>query len=191
MLETAGQNPGWLSGLCWGHDNSWEVDKTGVCNKTRNIHITQQWGDFTELLLPWKSKKYYIFVCIYPVCYAKAPYFMRPLWFYNIFRHYLINSTIFGKKSLNIKCVFWVSLQVSFETFLILRRNQRDICKNVKTSSLKSTLYFCRILMELEFSQRISEKKSQIWNLIKIRPVGAELFRADIRRVTDGRTWQS
>ena len=31
---------------------------------------------------------------------------LRPLWLHHIFQHYLINGTIFGKKSLNIKCVF-------------------------------------------------------------------------------------
>ena len=38
---------------------------------------------------------------------AHAPYcHLRPLWLHRIFRHYLINGTIFGKKLLNIKCVF-------------------------------------------------------------------------------------
>ena len=44
-----------------------------------------------------------------------------------------LNSTIFGKKLLNIKCVFWFSLQRLSKTFLILRRIQRDIVINVKT----------------------------------------------------------
>jgi len=35
-----------------------------------------------------------------------------------------------GKKLLHIKCVFWFSLQICSETFLILRRIQRDIIKN-------------------------------------------------------------
>ena len=39
-----------------------------------------------------------------------------------------------GKKLLNIKRVFCFSLQMLFETFLILRRIQRDIVKNVKTT---------------------------------------------------------
>jgi hypothetical protein len=45
-----------------------------------------------------------------------------PLWLHHIFRHYLINGAIFGKKLLNIKCVSWFSLQSLFKTFLILRR---------------------------------------------------------------------
>jgi hypothetical protein len=70
----------------------------------------------------------------YPVCHAQEPYFLRPVWLYHIFRHYLVNGTIFGKKSPNIKCVFWFSLQLLLETFLILGRNKRDIVINVKTS---------------------------------------------------------
>jgi hypothetical protein len=78
----------------------------------------------------------------YPVCHAQAPYCLRPLWLHHIYRHYLINGTIFGKKSLNIKCVFWFSLQLLFETFLILRRNQRDVVINVKRSSCKVPGFF-------------------------------------------------
>jgi len=51
---------------------------------------------------------------------------MRPIviygvWLFHIFPHYLINGTIFGKKVLNMKSVFWFSLQLLFEKFLILR----------------------------------------------------------------------
>jgi hypothetical protein len=92
-----------------------------------------------ETLLPWKSNKYYTFVCMcararvhacvvpgsasvcmrvcacrlyYPACKAYAPCcdVTCGLWFHHIFRHYLINGTIFGKKLLGIKCVFWFSL---------------------------------------------------------------------------------
>ena len=43
----------------------------------------------------------------------------------------LINNTIFEKKVLNITCVHWFSLQLLSETFLILRRTERDIIKTV------------------------------------------------------------
>ena len=53
-------------------------------------------------------------------------------------RYYLINSTIFGKKELlNIKCVFWFSLQLLLETFLILRQIQLHIVINVEASPWK------------------------------------------------------
>jgi len=46
------------------------------------------------------------------------------------FPHYLINGTIFGKKLLNTKCVFWFSVQLLFEIFLILRTTERDMIKS-------------------------------------------------------------
>jgi len=58
------------------------------------------------------------------------------------FTLYLINDAIFNKKKLlNIKCTFWVYLQVLSETFLILRRNERDVIKNVNYSSCKMPLF--------------------------------------------------
>ena len=80
--------------------------------------------------------------------------------------HYFINDTIFGKKLLNIKCLFWFSLQILFKTFLILR-----------TINVKYSL-FLTDLIKFYFLDRFS-KKSQILSFIKIRLVGAELFQAD------------
>ena len=45
------------------------------------------------------------------------------------FPHYLINGTIFGKKSYQHKMCVCLSLQLSSETFL--RRTERDMIKNV------------------------------------------------------------
>ena len=59
------------------------------------------------------------------------------VWLYRIFPHYLINCTIFGKKLLKIKRVFWFSLHLLSETFLILRITKRVIIINVKTFSCK------------------------------------------------------
>jgi len=92
-------------------------------------------------LLQWKSNKYYMLwvsVCRLssPACNARAPYCnLRPASLYNIFPHYLINGTILVQKLLNTKCVFWFSLQLLSETFLILRRIDRDMIKNVYWSS--------------------------------------------------------
>jgi hypothetical protein len=61
---------------------------------------------------------------------ADAPYcHLWPDQLYNIFPRYLINGTIFGKKLFNTKCVFQISLKLLSETFLILRRTERDIIK--------------------------------------------------------------
>ena len=40
--------------------------------------------------------------------------------------YYLINVAIFGKKLLNAKGVFWLSLQLLFETFLIISRSKKN-----------------------------------------------------------------
>jgi hypothetical protein len=42
--------------------------------------------------------------------------FMWPAPFYNIFPHYFINGMIF-ENLLNIKCVFWFSLQIYLKYF--------------------------------------------------------------------------
>ena len=74
----------------------------------------------------------------YPACNTHAPY--CHLWsdpLYNIFPHYLTNGTILEKKSLNTKCVFWFSVQLLSETFLILKRTERDVIKIVIWCSWK------------------------------------------------------
>jgi hypothetical protein len=74
----------------------------------------------------------------YPACKTHAPYHLTICGLakctVQYFPHHLINSTTFGKTLLNIKCVFWFSLHISPEIFLILIRLLRDII-NVQTSS--------------------------------------------------------
>ena len=96
-------------------------------------------------LLQWKSNKYYI-LCVC-VCVAlgiqhavRSAVLYFHLWavrLHNIFPRYLINSTIFGKKLWNIKCVFLFSLQLLCEIFIILRRSERAMIINVYRSSYK------------------------------------------------------
>ena len=97
----------------------------------------------------------------YPVRHAQAPYCLCPLWLHHIFRHYLTNGTIFENKSLKLKCAFWFSLLL-FQKFVILRQNSRDIVVNVKTSSCKVSVIFCRILIKRKFSRPIFKKSSNI-----------------------------
>jgi hypothetical protein len=104
-----------------------------------------------------------------------------PVRLYRIFPHYLINGTIFGKKLLNIKCLYWFSLQLSSEIFVILRRNEGDISVYVHKSSCKVTVilaWFELIKLEFFFFHWVS-KKIDTSNFMKIRPVGAALFHAD------------
>jgi hypothetical protein len=81
----------------------------------------------------------------------------------HVFPHYLINGTVLEKKLLNTKCVFWFSLQLLSETFLILRRIQPDITTTVHISVCMYSAGYCwQVLMKLEFSRRIFQKSSNI-----------------------------
>ena len=57
-------------------------------------------------------------------------------------------------------CVIIFSINL-YEAFLILRRNEQDMIKNVYWSSL-STLSSCPIVMKLQFSLQVFEKHSNI-----------------------------
>ena len=86
-----------------------------------------------------------------------------PVWLYHIFPYYLINSAIFGKTSLNTKCVFWFSLQFFFsETFLILTRTKRDIIINVHSSWRKVLVILEMFYCTLHCSRQVFAKYSNI-----------------------------
>jgi hypothetical protein len=113
----------------------------------------------------------------YPACTADAPYChcSRSAIFFDI---YHIKSTKFEKRLLNIKCVFIFSARLS-ETFLILRRIQRDIVMNTKISSCKIPVILARFQSNMNFLDNF--RKTQISNFVKIRLVGTELFHEDGR----------
>jgi hypothetical protein len=88
------------------------------------------------------EKRYYILsVCVCSLvssmqsAWAVLYCHLWPGWLYHVLPHYLINLTIFGKKVLNIKRVFWFSLQLLSETYLILRRIHRDITNVIHVNS--------------------------------------------------------
>ena len=86
--------------------------------------------------------------------------------------------------------MFWVSLQILSENFLIIGRIQQDII-NVLRYLLKVLFIIVRFLLSLEISRKIVEKNAQISNLMKIIPVPAELFHADgeTKLITDFRNF--
>jgi hypothetical protein len=87
-----------------------------------------------------------------------------PVWLYHIFPHNLINGTIFKTKFYWTQNVFWFSLRLLSETFLILRRTERDVIKSVHTAvcCMYSTGYCWQILMNIESSWQIFEKSPNI-----------------------------
>ena len=83
------------------------------------------------------------------------------------------------KKLLDVKQhVFWFSLRLLFQTFLIVRKILRYIVKNVETSSCKVPLFLSDFNETWVFFTDF-RKKVQISGLIKICPVGDKLFHAD------------
>ena len=77
-------------------------------------------------------------------CNTNAPYcYLWAAQLCSIFPHYLINGTIFVKKFLSTKCVFWFPLKFLLEPFLILRRTERDMIKMYGGLHLKYPLFLC------------------------------------------------
>jgi hypothetical protein len=129
-------------------------------------------------------------VCIcnlrYRAWYAHASYFhLWPGRLYNTFPHYLINGEIFGKKVIAHKmCIFIFSVSLS-ETFLILRRTERDTINmycglHVKYQSFPTDFN------ENEIFSTYFLDIYKISNFIKIRPAWNDLFHVDSRK--GGRT---
>jgi hypothetical protein len=84
----------------------------------------------------------------YPACKAHAPYYVAlwPVWLHHIFPHYLISDTIFGKKFfIEHKMYVLIVCTNLCETFLILRRIQRDTIKSVNRSSCKVPAILVRL----------------------------------------------
>jgi hypothetical protein len=82
-----------------------------------------------------------------------------------IFPHYLTNGTIFGKKKLlNTECMFWFSLQLSSETFLTLRRIQRDIIIHVHTVGIhvKCPLFLSDFQKIIKFHKNPSSRSRAV-----------------------------
>ena len=147
---------------------------------------------FVQPLLQWKSGFYVFWVCIcnlrFPEFNAHAPYcHLCPVRLYNIFPHYLINGTIFeGENLLDTKFVFWLSLQLLFETVFIPR----------KLSEIWSKMY---IGLHVKYRLLLSDSnKSWIFstngrNIVRyqISWKSVQVFRTDGETGLTWRSWRS
>ena len=75
---------------------------------------------------------------------------------YHIYPRCSINCTILLKELLNAECVFWFSLQLLSEIFLLLNRSQQDIFIKVCRSSCKEP--GIRLYWKLNLSDSSSKK---------------------------------
>jgi len=106
---------------------------------------------------------------------------MWPLWHYDIFPHYFINSTIFRNKDTEHKKRVLIFSTTMSEIFLFLRRTDEDIIMHLYRCSRKVPVIRVSYYKTWNFLDIFSEKKTQISNFMKIRPVGSELSHADGR----------
>jgi len=101
---------------------------------------------------------FWVCVCSlrYPAFKAQAPYcHLCPA--VNIFPLYLINGWIFEKTILNLKRVFWYYLQRLHEAFLILRRTERNMIRNVCWPACKVNVILVTCYWNLNCLYRFSK----------------------------------
>jgi hypothetical protein len=179
-----------------------------MANKRCSVCITYCCGAFIKPLVPWKSNKYYIFPCLcaracvrscayvnpvrvcgcmgmcsltYPVCHTHVPCCLQSLAppHFSTLPH---KRNDFQKKVTEHK----MSVLIFSTTFIW----------NISHSKKKSTRYYTNVKMSScevpvflsHFNETWIFSTSQIWNFIKIRLVGAELFHVD--KQTDRWTWR-
>jgi hypothetical protein len=137
-----------------------------ILNETVSVCITWYWGAIAQPLLRWKTiiityservfvdlgtqhtmRLFHIVVC--------------GLCGFTILFHLSPKSTIFGKRLLNIKCVFWLSPQSLSETFLFPKKHWARCDKNVYWSS-RTVPVICLISIKLESPRQSLEKYSNI-----------------------------
>ena len=83
------------------------------CSHKKAISIN--YYEYVSVVLVIRSEKYMHHIILSFMACLAVPYFYIISW----------TEQFFEKNSLNIKCVFWVSLQILSETFFVLRKIQK------------------------------------------------------------------
>jgi hypothetical protein len=130
-----------------------------------------------------------VYVCSfwYPAWNVHTPYcHLWPAWLCSIFPHNLINGR-FSKTSLNIECVFWVSLQsLVWSISHYIRGIQRDTINHVHWVCIKYTLCWSDAI-KLEIFRQIFE----IYSNIKFHKTLSNVSRVFTRGRTEGQTYMT
>jgi hypothetical protein len=119
----------------------------------------------------------------YLSCNAHALYYIAicgVFRLYNTFPRYHINGTILDKVDVGYKICVLIFSTTFCETFLVLRKDERDII-NVHMSSCKIPF----IMSDFNRSWFFTFLKKYLTSFMKICPVGVELFHADHWTETD------
>jgi hypothetical protein len=95
--------------------------------------------------------------------YNAPPYCnLRPVWIHHIFRHYLINGTIFGEKVTEHKMCILIFSTTFIWNISHCKMSSARYCHECENVFMKSIPYSFRILINLQFSRQIFEKKRSI-----------------------------
>jgi len=132
------------------------------------------------------SNRYYIlwvWVCnlMYPAWNAHALYCHQwPVPIYNIFPYYPIFVPILvKKKDTDHKMRAFIFTTDFTEIFLILRRTERGMIKNINLYSCKVPAILLDFHETWIFFDIFERKNSQVSKFMEIRPMEAELFHTD------------
>jgi hypothetical protein len=110
--------------------------------------------------MPWKSNKYYIFrVCVCSLSYPARKAHTPALQYFSTLSH---KRNAFRKTLLYLKHVFWFSLQLLSEIFLILKRTERKMIKAHIDLHVNCLLYLSDFDETWIFFDMVSKKSSNI-----------------------------
>jgi hypothetical protein len=131
---------------CWSRTVHKQSEFQSNMDKTCNVRIARLWGEFVQPLLQWKCNKYYtLWVC---VCSLGIQHAMQirlivicGLTRSEIFMHITSHTARLSKKRYWTQNVFLFALQILSETFLILRRTERNMIKISSCLHVKYPLF--------------------------------------------------